>query len=208
MHFNSKLIEKLIQHIKKNQWQYILLSSVFILGIIAGNYKVVGLEGGVQKYLQELIERYLLQKNLEELKWQVLWGQSFINQAKIIIGIWFLGLTIIGAPIILGLIFYKGFSLGFTVGFLIHAKQGMGFLISLISILPQNLIYVPCTVIWAVVAVNFSLFLIKRGRKNLGDSLVSALLYYTILMIIFLLVLGIGSFMEATLGPWLLGFCI
>lgn len=199
---------RLMRHIKENRGSYILISTIFIIGMLIGNYKVLSLEGGVQDFLTDLIDRYVANDNIAYWSTQTLFFHSFLNQAKIIIGIWFLGLTIIGAPLILTLVFYKAFSLGFTVGFLVHAKQGAGIVISLISIFPQNLVYIPCIIIWAVVALNFSLFIVKRGRLKTGTALSTSLVYYTVLMLIYLLIIAIGSFVEAALSPWLLSLFV
>jgi len=194
----------LMKHIKENRGSYILISTIFIIGMLIGNYKVLSLEGGVQEYLTDLIDRYVANDNLAQWSTQALFYHSFLNQAKIIAGIWFLGLTIIGAPLILTLVFYKAFSLGFTVGFLVYAKQGAGIVISLISIFPQNLVYIPCVIVWSVVALNFSLFIVRRGRLKTGTSLSTALAYYTLLMLVYLLIIAVGAFIEAALSPWLL----
>jgi stage II sporulation protein M len=177
------------------------------MGVIIGDYKVTGLTGGVKSHLLSLIDDYLKGGINADLDKQVILFNSFINQAKSIIAVWFLGLTVIGMPIILGIVFYKGFSLGFTIAFLVQEKAVSGVLISILSILPQNLVYIPLVIIWSVVGINFSVY-IARGRAGSAVSLGGALISYTLLMIVFLLIVLAGAFIEAYLSPWFLALFI
>lgn len=198
-----KLKGRIKQHISANRWQYMLIVLIFTAGLIIGNYKVPGLEGGVRNHLLELLDKYLQADSQGNMNGTVLLFYAFINQAKSIIGIWFLGLTVIGMPLILALVSLKGFSLGFTLGFLVQEKAGAGILIAILSILPQSLVYIPLLIIWSVVGVNFSIF-IATGRQNRVTSLGRALVSYTMLMLVFLLIVLIGAFIEAYFSPWFL----
>jgi stage II sporulation protein M len=103
----------------------------------------------------------------------------------------------------MAVVFMRGFSLGFTVGFLLQEKAGAGVMLSLISLLPQNLIYIPLLLVAAVLAVNFSLYIL-RGRSYGKASLGVSLLGYSALMGLLMLVFMTGAFVEAYLVPWLL----
>lgn len=194
---------RLKQHIRDNRWQYLLIMLLFAAGLLFGNYKVPGLEGGVKNHLLELLNKYLLAENQENLNGSVLMFYAFVNQAKSIVLIWFLGLTVIGMPIILAVLFLKGFSLGFTVGFLVQEKAGAGVLITVLSIIPQNLVYIPLLIIWAVVGMNFSIS-IAAGRHNHTGSFGRNLAAYTMMMLVFLVLVLVGAFIEAYFSPWLL----
>ncbi len=198
-----KLKGRIKQHINANRWQYTLIALIFIAGFIIGNYKVPGLEGGVRNHLLDLLNKYLQADSKTGMNGAILLFYAFLNQSKSIIGIWFLGLTVIGMPLILAVVFLKGFSLGFTIGFLVQEKAGAGILIAILSILPQNLVYIPLLIIWSVVGVNFSVY-IATGRQGRVGSLGRALVSYTMLMIVFLLIVLMGAFIEAYFSPWFL----
>lgn len=200
------LRQRIKQHISTNRWQYILITAIFVIAVILGNHRVDSLEGGVKDHLAGLIDTYLQAEEVGASEGNnLLWG-AFLNQARIVGTIWFLGLTIIGFPLILAVVFYRGFSLGFTVGFLIHEKAGAGVLLSIISILPQNLVYIPALIVWAVLGLNFSAY-IFRGR---GTEMVflRAFLSFAFLFVLFLAIFFIGAFIEAFLSPWFLKFFI
>lgn len=191
------------KHISANRWQYMFITIIFVGGMIVGNYKVPGLEGGVRNHLLDLIDNYLLGSSQAKINGSKLLFYAFLNQAKTFVGIWFLGLTMIGMPLILGIAFFKGLALGFTIGFLIQEKASAGILISILTILPQNLVYIPLLIIWSVIGIKFSVF-IAVGRQGSSISLGRAFLSYSVLMLLFLLLVLIGAFIEAYFSPWLL----
>lgn len=192
------------QHLKENSMQYMLILGIFAVGFVMGFINVRGLDDEIKKYLVVLIDNYLRGGSEGDLYGRSILITAFIKQAETILSIWLLGLTVIGLPLILAVIFLRAFALGFTVGFLFQQKAGVGVLLSIVSILPQNLVYIPCLIIAGVVAMNFSVFIVK-SRNAGGNSLSIALLAYSIVMLLLLLAFALGAFIEAYLSPWLLG---
>lgn len=192
------------QHIKKNNWHYILLILILVLGMILGYQKVYSLNGEVRSHLLDLINSYLLGGYKGDYSGDLIFISAYIQQLKSILLIWFLGLTVIGIPLILGVIFFRGFSLGFTIGFLVQEKGTAGVIISILSILPQNLVYLPLIVAWGLVAINFSLYIVK-GREVGGLPLTKGLIRYLLLLAVFSVIVLMGVLIEAFLSPWLLG---
>jgi len=199
------LAQRLKQHIRNNRWQYIVIGLVFLVGLVMGSQKVEGLEGGVRDYLMELIDNYLQEGEKAPIYGPGILLAALTTQAKTLLAIWFLGLTVIGVPLILAVVFLRGYALGFTVGFLVHQKGWAGIIMSILSILPQNLVYIPLLIIWSVIAVNFSSYLIgNHAGLSLGKTLVN----YSLLLAVFLVLFMAGAFIEAYLSPWLLSLIL
>jgi stage II sporulation protein M len=196
-----KLINSIANHIKANRWQYLLISIIFIAGLISGSCRANDLDVSVKSHLLGLIDNYLRGSIRGDMSGGKLLFYAFLNQAKTILAVWFLGLTVIGMPLILGICFLKGFSLGFTIGFLVEEKAGAGILISILAILPQNLLYIPLLIIWSVVSIKFSIF-ITGGRHNNNLSLGKALTAFTAQMLAFLVLVLVGALIEAYFSPW------
>lgn len=72
-----------------------------------------------------------------------------------------LGLTAIGTPLILLVVFTRGFVLGFTVGFLVKQLTAKGFLFALVAVVPHNLLLIPALLATAVANLDFGLALIR-----------------------------------------------
>ena len=71
-------------------------------------------------------------------------------------------------PLIAILIFFKGFVLGFTVGFLISEYSFRGILIALAAVFPQNLLVIPVYIIAAVLSIYISLSIFSYFRGKLA----------------------------------------
>lgn len=192
------------QHLKDNSLQYMLVLGIFIFGLMLGFLNVKGLDNEVQQYLLKLLDDYLRGGLEGELLGRNILAAAFIKQAETLLSVWLLCLTVIGLPLIMVVIFLRAFSLGFTLGFLIQQKAGTGVLVSLVSVLPQNLFYILGLLIAGVVAMNFSLNIVKNRNQG-TNKLGLALLAYTTVMLLLLVVFGLGALIEAYFSPWLLG---
>ncbi|MGI6435135.1 MAG: stage II sporulation protein M [Syntrophomonadaceae bacterium] len=197
-----KIQSKFREHFRDNRIQYIIVVTLFVLGLIMGNFKVGGLDGAVRERLLQMLDAYFGGQQAAATG-PGIFISACLNQGRFMLAVWALGLTVIGIPLIMAVVFMRGFSLGFTVGFLLQEKAGAGVMLSLISLLPQNLIYIPLLLVAAVLAVNFSLYIL-RGRSYGKASLGVSLLGYSALMGLLMLVFMTGAFVEAYLVPWLL----
>ena len=131
--------------------------------------------------------------------------QSFFHNSKFIGLMWILGISIIGLPIILILLFLKGMVVGFTVGFLVSQMGWKGFLLAFASILPQNLIIIPVFILMAAFSVIFSMRMIKRQfMKKYAQPIMPFFKRYIIALIVAVLFISAASGVEAYLSPWLM----
>lgn len=189
------------EHVRKNIWQYLLISIIFGLGFVLGEVNAGNLQGGTRSHLVDMVDSFLKGGVVTYQEGYRIFIPAFLNQARLIVLIWFLGMTVIGVPLILAIVFIKGFSLGFTFGFLVKEKALLGFMLAMLSVFPQNIIYVLFTIAWAVVGLNFSVY-IAKGRFA-GASLGQDLATYTVTMLVFLVVFFFGALVESFLSPWL-----
>ncbi|PLS01648.1 stage II sporulation protein M [Neobacillus cucumis] len=131
--------------------------------------------------------------------------QSFMHNSKFIGLMWILGISIIGLPIILILLFLKGMVVGFTVGFLVSQMGWKGFMLAFASILPQNLIIIPVFILMAAFSVIFSIRMIKRQfLKKYAQPIMPFFKRYIVALIAAVLFISVASGIEAYLSPWLM----
>jgi stage II sporulation protein M len=134
-----------------------------------------------------------------------LFMQSFFHNSKFIGLIWVLGISIIGLPVILILLFIKGMVVGFTVGFLVSQMGWNGFMLAFVSILPQNLIIIPVFIMMAALAVIFSMRMIKRQFiKKYAQPIMPFFKRYIFAFIVVVFFISAASGIEAYLSPWLM----
>ena len=202
-----KLRELLLKHIQGNVVIYFIVILFFVVGISSGAFTVKALsdqhKGELISYMQNFFQ-VLNQSTFDAFS---VLKQSLVNNMQTGILTWILGITIIGIPLILLIIVIRGFIIGFTVGFLIEQMGIKGFLFCVFAILPQNLFIIPGIIIIAVIAVSFSVMLIKsKLNKNYQVDMVRQfVLYSTIVAAVFLVIL-LGSFIEAYITPIFMRF--
>ena len=167
--------KQLGEHIRQYWIIYLTLSSVFLAGVVFGwvGVKALGVSESSQlgKFLDTLLESQPTTFEPTFL-WQLA-RDMFIMMA----GIWILGLTIIGAPLIYLIVFTRGFILGFTVSFIIGVKGTLGIALVLTTVFVPTIFAVPLLLLGAGLATIFS-FLLLRGKAR-GESLRREFLYYT-----------------------------
>ncbi|MGQ9778823.1 MAG: stage II sporulation protein M [Bacillota bacterium] len=87
--------------------------------------------------------------------------EAILSNAKTIGFLFLLGLSAIGTPFILLVVFTRGFVLGFTVGFLVKQLMLKGFFFSLVAVVPQNLLFTPALLAAAAADLDLGWTLIR-----------------------------------------------
>ncbi|MFR8040535.1 MAG: stage II sporulation protein M [Clostridium butyricum] len=143
---------------------------------------------------------------------QINYGSLLVEVVKknviIILPIFLVGLTFFGGPVILIIDLLKGFILGYTFSFMATVFQGKGFELAMISIIPQNLIYIPCIIGLSIIGLSMSTESFKRRffKKNKGDSLFSEGIVKKLAVIAVLFIAGI--LVETYISPMLIKFVV
>ena len=135
----------LINYIIRNKKNFIIIISLFCIGVGMGIFFINNLndiqQNEVSIYIGEVIKIIKGTDSFDKMK--LLFFSIKENVFSILI-IWFLGCTIIGGIFIYVAMIYKGFLLGYTIAAMMAVlgiKQGI--FISLISILFQNIFFLP-----------------------------------------------------------------
>ena len=117
----------LIEHINCNLKDYLVLSIIFIIGVMIGVILINNSNEQSKAELSGYINGFI--DTIKSEKYEVdkfkLTQISIIENIKIIAIIWFAGSTIIGIPLIYIITAYKGFCIGYTISAII-ASLGAG----------------------------------------------------------------------------------
>lgn len=186
---------------EKNIGLYILITSFFVSGIVAGSIATGLISDSQLDSILNYFNGFISNVNNIHINPASVFYASAANNLKIALIIILFGLTIIGMPVILAMIFFRGFILGFTVGFIINHLGVEGVFFTLLSILPQNLIIIPSMLSIGVTGVAFSLQIIKLRRRATTDSYGQLLGGYVISNCVFSLMLVIGGLIEGYISP-------
>ena len=107
---------------------------------------------------------------------------------------WFIGSTVIGLPIVFGIVLYRGFCLGYTISSVVSVlgtQQGMIF--SLAGLLLQNIIIIPALISLAVSSMKLYKSIMKDKRR---ENVKIEIIRHTVVSIIIMLFLIIAAFVE------------
>ena len=190
-----KIRETIVNHIINNKKEYIIVSLIFIIGIFLGVLFINNIQEGAKEeittYLNQFIEKMKNNQeinNIELLKTTI--GQNII----LAIIIWFFGTTVIGIPVVFGVVLYRGFCLGYTISVCITVMgltKGISFV--LISLLLQNVLFIPAILALAVSGFKLYKSITKdKRRENIKFEIVR----HTIFSIVMLFVMIISSLIE------------
>ena len=189
------IAELLEQHIVNNGKEYFIVLLMFIIGIFAGVLFVNNMQNDqnmqVTSYLSNFIEKFNGTENLNSAE---ILKNSILQNVMLVCILWFFGTTVIGLPVVFGIVLYRGFCLGYTISatiMVLGLSKGIAFI--LISLLLQNIIFIPA--ILAVAVSGFKLYksIIKDRRK---DNIKLEILRHTIFSIVMLVVLMLSSVIE------------
>lgn len=188
--------------LKYNWPAYLLILFVFALGLSAGALDVYKLRAGELQELSLYLDRFMEQAALLETEPAAAMKSALYNDLILIAVIYFLGLTIIGIPVILILIFTRGFVLGFSIVFLGWQKNIQGVILSCAAILPQNIFFLPALLLGGVASLSFALLL---GRRFFNSKVViwPSFLIYSGFMAFLILIALLAGLVEVYLTPFL-----
>ncbi|WLR43811.1 stage II sporulation protein M [Bacillus carboniphilus] len=194
------------EHLREKASIYLFVFVLLIMGVIFGAIIVNSMSISSREDLFSYLERFFGQiQSGQTAQGADLFKQSFIDNIKFIGLIWLLGISIIGLPIILIMLFLKGIVVGFTVGFLVNQMGWNGFLLSFVAVFPQNLLLIPLFLVTSVLAISFSLNVLKQlFTKNYRASPSKMFFQYVVFMFIISIFVLIPASFEAYISPLLM----
>ncbi len=202
------IIDSFNKHFYENIWMYLLTILFIATGMILGLYCVKYMGDVDKSTLINYITAFGSSSTLDGLSNKEILMGTLKNNIPIIIGFWFLGLTVVGLPIIILINIYKGFSLGFTFSFFIYGLKEKGLLLSLLGVLPQNLIYIPCLIFLSVLSIEFSIGIVKEKFTKKYSPNTGSVKNYTMMFLIVTGVMFIGFLFESFITPILINFAV
>lgn len=188
--------ETIKKHILNNKREYIIVAFIFILGIFLGVLFVNNMKEepkeSITIYVNDYVSKMKETNSIENIN--IL--KSSIKQNLIItIGMWFFGTTVIGIPLVFGIVLYRGVCLGYTISVFIYTMGfTKGLIFILISILLQNIIFIPAILALGVSGFKLYKSIIKDKRK---ENIKLEILRHTIFSLIMMVLLITSSLVES-----------
>jgi len=198
-----KIREILAKHLKNNSNRYFFLLTAFVIGIAAGAFTVNGLSAFQREELNNYFHGFLKLLDNQPVNSEELLKISLMENSKLVLVLWLLGVSIIGIPFIFVVMGIRGFITGFSSGFIIKILGLKGVLFTLLALIPKEIIVMPCIIALGVNGMNFSLNIIKnKSIKHLSkESLKRSFAAYCFTTLLFCAIIFIGTLVEVYIVP-------
>lgn len=191
-----------IKYFKNNRLIIIILMLTFIVGIFAGviYYKNATSTEELSNYVEKLMDKI----NMEKANACNVFKDSLLKNTCVILAFWLLGASVIGIPILLFYVLYRGFSISFTISTIISTFGFLkGNIISIMMLLFQNIIATTTIFIAMSSSVKLAINILKK-KKDVKIEL----LRHTIMCILCMLAMIVASITETVANCKMLGIVL
>ncbi len=162
----SEIFTAIKNDIINNAKSYFIVIIIFTVGIFLGVLFINQIDDKteIKNYISTYVDEAKSIKEgnyLEELQ------KDVKNNIGLVFLLWFAGTTIIGIPIVFGVILFRGFCLGYTIAACVFALGRIkGLIFILITIFLQNIIFIPAIMILGVSSIKLYRSIVKDRRKE------------------------------------------
>lgn len=191
----------LAEYLRHRWFIAVFVIMFFCMGIFFGATAARTISIDQSNYLAGYFNSFLDKVTTTPVSEQMYFRHSVMTNLYIMLGIYGLGLTVIGIPLVLVAVFTRGFILGFTIGFLVREKAVKGLIFAFISVLPHNILVIPAVIAGGVISLSYSAMMVKRKIFAHNSSSGGQFGLYTAVMSILCLAAAIAGFVEAYVTP-------
>ncbi len=202
----NKVINKTKTNIINQKKKYLFLTVIMLIGIISGIVFIFFISKQDKLLVKQELEMFFSNIQSKKLNYLSSFYNSISSNLIYLLVIWILGISIIGIPIVIFLLFFKGFILGFSLSSIIVNKGFKGILIALTYQFPHHILSLILFLLIGFYAINFSSRLFKVLFLKENINLVQTFKRYNQIAIICIVGLFISSILEVFVAPFLMNF--
>lgn len=189
----NEILMAIKEDILNNIKSYFIVIIIFAVGVFLGVLFINQMQdkSEIEKYINTYIDETKTIQNgnyISELQ------KDILNNIILVLALWFAGTTIIGIPIVLGIILARGFSLGYTISscvFVLGKAKGIIFI--LITVFLQNIIFIPALMILGVSSIKLYKSIVRDRRK---ENIKLSILKHSIISIGIMMTLILSSIIK------------
>ena len=193
----NEIFKIIKEDISNNIRSYFIILIIFVAGIFLGVMFINQLDDKTQ--VEQYINTYIDEtKTLENGDYFRELQNDIKNNIILVFLLWFAGTTIIGIPIVFGLILFRGFCLGYTIAACVYVLGRIKALIFIaITILLQNIIFIPAIMILGVSSIKLYKSIIRDRRK---ENIKLSIVKHSIISTMTLIALVISSVIKVEIS--------
>lgn len=132
-------------HVRARLVPYALVVTMLVVGFVIGGTATSSLDTDTRRQIQEVLQQFFVTAPGTIVPSGELVARQALGGELVRSGLfmWVLGLTVIGAPLVLVISLLRGFALGFTTTFIIEELGWRGGVLSAAALVPHNLFAIP-----------------------------------------------------------------
>lgn len=200
----NKIMNKAKQSITSQKKKYIFLITVLVVGMISGILFIFFISKEDKSLVKTELETFFTMIKSNKINYFTTFINSFFSNFFYLFSIWLLGISIIGIPIIIFMLFLKGFVFGFSISSIISHNGLIGIPLSISTQFPHSIILLICMILISFYATNFSIKLFKVLFLKSDLPLGIYFKKYNLVSMICIICLFICSLIETFLSPVLI----
>lgn len=200
---NSFIKKVIIEHIKNNLKEYLIVTVFFLIGIISGIILVNNTTQEQSNEISSYLTNFLIElKNNYTIDRLELLKQSVLENTRLSIILWFVGSTVVGIPIVYAIISFRGFCLGYAIASSVATMGTKNAIIFDIStMLFQNILFIPAILALGVSGIKLYKSIVKDKRR---ENIKVEIYRHTIFSMVMTIILIISSLIEVYISSYLL----
>lgn len=199
----KKIWDKTFKKIHTNKRMLVFLFTLLFMAVLFGSFFATKLSTNDLEEIKSSLDTFFSMTKQNKLKPLPAFFQSFGANMMFTIAIWILGISVIGAPLMIVLFFMKAFTLGFTIASMIKIYRLKGLLYSLIYIFPHQVINLLAFIFFIMFSMSLSITLFQALLKKKTVDFSKVMNRYVFILAITIGILIITSLLEIYLMPFL-----
>lgn len=180
----------------------LVISVIFILGLIFGSIYITILKNGEKTTILNEVGNYFLSNNKLNFEDKIdIFKNELLSNLLYTVSMWLLGLSVIGLPIIFIMIFFKSFTLGFSVSS-IFAKYGFKGIVGVFTyIIPSPIILSIFSLFLASYSIIISVKILKSAFAKQTINFKTFMGKYFFILLVSILLSILCALFDAFVTP-------
>ena len=198
----NSIKEAILRHLYDNIKLYLIVIIILVIGITVGVVFINNIDADGAEEIKNYIIDFINQlKQGYHIDMGELLKKSLSDNLILIVTMWLLGSTVVGIPIVLGIVLFRGFCIGYSVSAII-ASLGVqkGILFFLTTMFLQNLIFIPVILCMTISCIKLYKSIMKdKRRENIKVEIIRHMLVSIMLGLLLIIAAFIESYVSTNL---------
>ena len=199
----KKVIDKLLNVDKK---VLLFLTIICIIGIITGSVFMTILSNNDKNMIMESLTSFITEYEHLNIKSELI-NNLVINLSYIFI-IWISGISIIGLPIVIFILFIKSFLISFTISSFIMKYKTKGIILGIVYNMPHLVINLVTYLYLGVYSIKLSMYIIDVLIKKKTLNFKYILNRYLLILILSIFTIITSTLYETYIMPKILQYTL